>query len=394
MKILRQRRSIRLERREIGLSRKESGQGREGFVLGNLESRAGPDVPGQRSSAELPGKNHNRLQPASDIRCRAPAMEEKFINFQTAGKRFFTRLKKSRLGDAVGEISQMLRTHGANIWVDAGQTWTRLNQETQPLKQTMKLLRPLMLILVLATHAGAQGLVYFNNNTVTKVSTNSALDAGVSGATATVANQFYYALFYSTSATAVHGSSAAAYPGFSSENFSGVYAFDDANWTLAAYGTNSPSLAGRFNSSLQNADGSTTINGVAGGATAQFVVFGWSANLGANVTDVASNLDSFAFDTAWIGESAVSGPLILGNGGVIPAALIFGTGGSPLIAGFTLGEILLVPEPSSLALGLAAVSLVLIRWKKCRAEKWPDSSIPRFALLRVKNRRGLLRSGH
>ena len=224
------------------------------------------------------------------------------------------------------------------------------------------------IFILLATWASvlgvqAQGLVFFNNTQTTRISTNS-FPLGATGLTSAAPNGYFYALFYSTTATTVLGTTNAQMPWVFDL---GVYAFQDPSWTFAAYGTNSPSAPGRFSSSAQNSDGYTTINGVPGGATAQFVVLGWSARLGTNLAALEYSLATWA-NPGWIGESAVSGPLLLGDGGIIPTTLLFGSN-YPFIQGFTLGEIPLVPEPSTLALAACAMVATLC----CRRKRysWP-----------------------
>jgi hypothetical protein len=171
---------------------------------------------------------------------------------------------------------------------------------------------------------------------------------------ATAANQYCFALFYSTTATTVEGTANAQMPDVDNFGFGlGVYAFEDSNWTFAAYGTNSTFAAGRFLSAAQNADGTTTVFGLPANASAQFVVLGWSVSLGSSLTELEAALATGGY--GWLGESAVSGPILLGDGVGIPVSDIFGTS-SPRIPGFTLGVIPLVPEPSTFA--LAAVGLV------------------------------------
>lgn len=204
-------------------------------------------------------------------------------------------------------------------------------------------------VLASALGACAQGLIFFNNGNATRVSTNAwAAGYPVPGLTAAAPNLFYYALFYSTTATTVHGSTNAVI--FDGLNLSGSFVFDDSNWAVTAYGTNSPFVAGRFSSSALNADGSTTINEVPPGAFAQFVVLGWSANLGPTVPALLNSLYSVNFYPGFVlGESAVSGPLQLGNGTSILVPNLFGTT-PPQISGFTMGPF--IPEPSALALAV------------------------------------------
>ncbi len=214
----------------------------------------------------------------------------------------------------------------------------------------------LLFVMVLASTFGAaaQGFILFGNSPVasTKISTNGYDGGPAQGLTAAAPNAFYYALFYSTNATTVHGATNAVITD-GSGNTSGIFVFDDANWKLAAYGTNSPSVAGGFSSAAQNADGSTTVPGVLGLATANFVVLGWAANMGSTVAAMENSLlHALTFDPR-IGESAVSGPIQLGDGALLPAPGLFGTGFSQ-IPGFVIGAVT-IPEPSTLA--LAAVGL-------------------------------------
>ena len=223
----------------------------------------------------------------------------------------------------------------------------------------MKIILLLVTILASAFGARAQGLIFFGNNVnSTKISTNGYDGGPAQGLTTAAPNAFYYALFYSTNATTVHGSTSAVITDGSITdgygNTSGIFVFDDPNWTLAAYGTNSSSSAGRFSSSAQNADGSTTVPGVPGGATANFVVLGWSAGLGSTIAALEHSL-LYGPYAIWLGESAVSGPIQLGNGSIVPTPNLFGTGGAPQISGFIIGAVT-IPEPSSLALAVTGLA--------------------------------------
>jgi hypothetical protein len=106
---------------------------------------------------------------------------------------------------------------------------------------------------------------------------------------------------------------------------------------LAAYGTNLP-LRGRLSSASPDPynSGGTAVFGVPIGSSAQFVVIGWSANIGTDIPSVQNwfGLGDPFFD-GWIGQSAVSGPIVLG-GGADPAAVLFGAPAG-LLKGFTLG---------------------------------------------------------
>jgi hypothetical protein len=118
------------------------------------------------------------------------------------------------------------------------------------------------------------------------------------------------------------------------------------------YGTNT--ALGRF-SGNPSTDG-TPVPGISPGAYANFVVAGWSGNLGPNWAAVQPYLVDPAHSDVWYGISAVAQSVQLG-GGVIPEGGIFGTGAGQ-VPGFTL--IAPLPEPSAaflLALGTAALVL-------------------------------------
>jgi len=201
----------------------------------------------------------------------------------------------------------------------------------------------------------AQGTVAFVNGTTSKVGTNSVVN-GVSTGSISGLGNYYFALFYSASATKVGGSSAAVV------GTNGTYAFNDASWTFApgAYGTNIAS-AGRFSSVISDANGATAVTGVAGGSVAQFTVIGWSANIGSTLAALQSwyNNGSPTTLTGWIGESIVSSPITTGAGVGLPPGLFGSTG--PITA-FTLGQVVPTPEPSTMALaGLGSAALFLFR---------------------------------
>jgi hypothetical protein len=220
-------------------------------------------------------------------------------------------------------------------------------------KKMKKILTTIAIAAAAVVSTQAQGLVFFSSSTQ-NMSTNGATVGKTTGA----AGSFYYALFVSPTATTVGGVQTGAVQGTN-----GVYAFNDANWTFVAYGTNSPT-AGRFQSSSQNADTSTTIPTVAGGAAAQFVVVGWSANLGSTLTSLEQALGVNG-TTGFLGESIVSGAITTGNGALIGSPNLFG-GIAPSLQAFTLGgfTITSTPEPGTLALAaLGGASLLMFRRK-------------------------------
>jgi hypothetical protein len=213
----------------------------------------------------------------------------------------------------------------------------------------------------------AQGNVIFSNTTTSKESVNSALGGAATGTTSATPGSFYYALFLSTTATTVSGSSAAVLP--SAGTTAGNFAFADGNWTLGqtalgpAYGVNG--AAGKFASSVVGTDGVTTALTNPGGPADYFVVVGWSSNIGSTIQSVTAWLGGADGGlTGFIGESDVSGLITTGITGSTPSSTIFGTSAG-LVNPFTLGTFTPTPEPTTIALGvMGAASLLALRRKK------------------------------
>jgi hypothetical protein len=216
-----------------------------------------------------------------------------------------------------------------------------------------KLLLTLAVMATVASSAFAQGFVLFNNTSAagTKISTNNLSVTGLAGA---APGDFYYALFYSASATLVNGSS-------SSIAGPGNYVWNDANWHFGSvYGTST--TAGRFvsNSADPNNSGGTPITGVPLGNTAEFVVVGWSSQIGNTVAALeawyANPIGNYL-----VGESIISGAIVTSSGGSSPEPALFGTQ-TGAISGFTLAP---VPEPTTIALiGISGLGLAMIRRRK------------------------------
>jgi hypothetical protein len=181
----------------------------------------------------------------------------------------------------------------------------------------------------------------YNSPSATKIYTNSAVGGTATGLTSGGGWLYDYALYASTNATSVDGDTSPVLGAASTS-----YAFNDTNWTLVAYGSNGTNLFhGQFLSLSANGAGPTPVPGFAPGTTASFVVIGWSANIGTNIADVQSWFnDGAPASNGWIGQSAVSGAIELGNGGSIPAPRLFGTN-APCFPGFTLG--LASPNPGA-----------------------------------------------
>jgi len=215
----------------------------------------------------------------------------------------------------------------------------------------------------------AQGFVLFQNTAAagTHISTNSAVGGAATGQTfanaGTIGTTYYYALFYSTAATTVDGSSAAVAG-------NGNYAWQDSNWTLASstyattegfagdLATNTTSV-GKLNSEAADPSNSGQ-TGIQTSSAANFVVVGWSANIGSTVAALETYMQDPSF-LAWVGESAVSGTITPSGGGTNPSQGLFGSGE---VEGFVLGETA-VPEPGTLALAaIGGASLLALRRKK------------------------------
>jgi hypothetical protein len=215
-------------------------------------------------------------------------------------------------------------------------------------------------VVLTAAYSGfSQGEVEFQNSSQTKISVNTqgapATFSAISGA-----NSYYFALFNSVTATTVAGvGSVAEIP--TSAN-PGSYAFSDPNWTLDGYGA-SVSKAGTFAATTVDAALFTQIPGQP--QASQFVVIGWSANIGSTI----ASLQSFFAGTdagvtsGFVGESVVSGSITTGTAGSSSAPPALFATAAPYIQAFDLAYT--VPEPSSIALGvMGAASLLALRRKK------------------------------
>jgi hypothetical protein len=197
----------------------------------------------------------------------------------------------------------------------------------------MKKIPPLIVFLALPLLARGQGTVNFANSSLTLISTDG-VPMPVSGT-----QQFNFAIFLGPSATV--GSSGQT-PLFS----------DSAFQIVAAYNTNSTSLAGRINN-RNNIDVTTGLGqGFFPGSTVDFVVRGWSANAGATWSEALANWNNGTpLFSMFIGSSTVGNDTVLGPE-FTPT--VFGLGANQ-VSGFNMIQI---PEPSSLAFaGLGAVAL-------------------------------------
>jgi len=244
------------------------------------------------------------------------------------------------------------------------------NQKTKI--RMKKILTVIAAVVVASIAAQGQGLVNFVNSAAagSKISVNSAVGGAATGLTPAVANNFYYALFYSTSATTVAGSgSGAIIPGASLNQ---SYAWSDAAWTFSGDYASNSATAGRVLGNSSATSSGAVVTGLAGGAFAQFVVIGWSANLGTTLAQAQAAYNAAVLAGgvsaagSFLGESAVSPAVQVGDGVSVPNPAIIAASGA--VTGFTLGALPVVssvPEPGTMALaGLGGLSLLAFRRNK------------------------------
>jgi len=242
----------------------------------------------------------------------------------------------------------------------------------QPFNIMNKVLLTLTLISAVAITTHGQGQITFSPSTQ-KISVNSVIDGSATGLipanASTTATTYYFALFASATAHAVGGTQTAPILGYDGTPaaLQSTYAFADPNWELVDYGVNT--VAGKFIGNEEDSVGTTTVPGIPGGSTAQFVVVGWNATLGSTIGQLESSLlspgpEDGPEEFGCMGQSMVSGAITLGNGAGIPTSALFGPGAT-FIQGFTLGQFIYIPEPAALALGgLGGLALLAFRRKQ------------------------------
>jgi len=224
----------------------------------------------------------------------------------------------------------------------------------------MKKFLTIITVIAGAYGASAQGFVNFNNSVSasTKVSINSVPGGPATGLTPAGAGNFYYELFFSKNSASQAG--AGTIPSATPGSLATSFVTGDANWTDGLAGAASSSTAGRV---LGGAN--EVVTGVAGASSANFVIIGWSANIGSTVAALEAYLANPTplASTAYVGESQIAN-LTLGDGGNTSTPnLMTGT----TIPGFVLGAIAPVttPEPTTIALGvMGAASLLALRRKQ------------------------------
>lgn len=242
-----------------------------------------------------------------------------------------------------------------------------------------KILLSMSIISLFATVALAQGFVYFATGAAAanRISTNSILYGPATGLTGNTPGIYCYALYASRVNASINGSTNAI------AGNSPNYVFDNpTGWTLVGMGQNT-ALPGRMAATTQgttsanqgplNADNSLTVQGIGGWQAAYFVVLGWSApSVGTTVEALALAYHTGA--SGWVGQSAVSGPITLGDGATIPAPNVFSQGVRGFVLGVTKDDLLDGPviymQPVNLRVGLGSNATLFVG---ARARGWTVS---------------------
>jgi len=188
-----------------------------------------------------------------------------------------------------------------------------------------------------ATSAFAQGTVVFANNTGVVQQWTSATDQTL---IAVPKGQGFVQLAFAPANT--------AYAGYTAGNTTAQWLTANPGWALGPISAFNTPAAGKFNG------GGQTLTGVAAGANADYVLFGW--------TGAAATYDAGLAGGAMTG---VSSKFTTGTGGVgqppTPAISLAGSFGGMTLTGGTP----VVPEPSTFALaGLGAAALLIFRRRK------------------------------
>lgn len=206
----------------------------------------------------------------------------------------------------------------------------------------MKTIATLLTILLTTAGSHAVGLVNFANSSSTLISVDGA------PMPTQTEREFIFAVFLAPSSTVSSSGLTAA--------------FADPVFQLACgYTTNhsSPLGAGRLTSRPSLDAGS--IAGYSAGEFVDFVVRGWSSNLGYTWSEALANWNNgnpLVADWA-IGSSTIGNDLLLG-GNVFPQPTLFGIGPDQ-VGGFNfqVGGFNLIPEPSSLTLAASGLALLM-----------------------------------
>lgn len=220
--------------------------------------------------------------------------------------------------------------------------------------------------------SNGQGLVNIANSALatTKISINNASVSSPSiSLLPATADQFYFALFVAPSTTAspetYYQTPGAPYAPANDPTSNGFALATSSTYAPGGFTAANIATAGRISLLAAQQDsyidaeiGNSFAN--AGGDEADFLVVGWSANLGTSWSAVEPLIDT-GTAAGYVGESDVA-QLIVGAGS-IPVPAVFG-GASPNAQGFIL-EPTPIPEPAPFALcGFGPAALVIFRPRK------------------------------
>jgi hypothetical protein len=219
----------------------------------------------------------------------------------------------------------------------------------------MKKLLAIAALLGTASIALAQGLVDFENFGNSLISTNSVHNGPATGLMSGPAGtmspfnappgSYIFMLF-------------AAFPGQTTVDAS------LSGWDLVAYGV-STATPGLMNGNITTDPGALLLRPWGSGETANFLVVGWSANIGDNWGEASAWWNDGNPNTGpsgYFGISDIAQDVVIGSGGY-PVPTIFGPTVGYEVQGFTL-NLYQVPEPSTFALaclGIAALVAICPR---------------------------------
>jgi len=219
----------------------------------------------------------------------------------------------------------------------------------------MKKLTVILSIVAAASVSYGQGFVNFANGSATGVSTNAALDingasTGKSGTGLTTGSTaapqgYYYALLMQS------------YSGSGATVATTIQTLLTTGWTFTGAQATNALGAGRLGGGATAATSSADIVGNAN----QFIIAGWSSNLGSSWAAVSSQLQSGNWSvplnqTGYFGISAVGTGT--GQANTSPEALFSGSG----ITTATTLFVVPTPEPTTMALaGLGSAALLMFR---------------------------------
>ena len=214
-----------------------------------------------------------------------------------------------------------------------------------------KIVTIIALVGALAASSYGQGLISIANSATYPVTarggdyalTGAPIKANTAATSPT--NAFIFGLFVADAGTAAPvGNLDPAW------QFVGGYAYNSTSTSASAVGRLLTSTA--------------TVTGYGFGSTVNFIMRGWSANLGATWTDVKASLGNanLSIPGYYLGTSALAVNTILG-GGAIGTPTAFGSA-TTQIPGLVL-DYVAVPEPSTFALaGIGAAAMLIFRRRK------------------------------